>query len=389
MRVYRRSKGDVLQPTRFTPAVVTGFKQKPREWSGQYQQLPNPSTGIIFNPNHWKFYRSRDPLPEFDIVALSIDCAFKSAADNDFVAIQKWGGIGPRSYLLSYQKEHLGYAATKASIKAMNNEGLRASVILIEDRANGSAVIEELRSDDFFGASVIAIEPEGGKESRAYAASADAEAGNVYLPEDAPWLAGFLRTAAAFPRVAHDDDIDSLTQFLNWRRLRSQGILGVIENLKRIAAGGKDALEKLFARKPGEKPSVQVAITTKTGPPETRAAGGPPVDTTKPDKCPACGFMTIIQGAGAPVGYFFCNQCHAVFDSQGDILSARGQTETCAASNTGLHIWRKIPGQQLKCDACGLQRWDGTPANTMGMSRAQWARQRTIYGQYDRPNRLL
>jgi predicted phage terminase large subunit-like protein len=121
------------------------------------------------------------------------------------------------SYLLECRTEHLGYTATKVAIKAMKARGLRANVILIEDKANGSAVIEELRREDL-GAALIAVNPEGGKESRAFAASADVEAGNVYLPDDAPWLSEFLHVHTNFPAVKHDDCVDSATQFLNWRR---------------------------------------------------------------------------------------------------------------------------------------------------------------------------
>jgi predicted phage terminase large subunit-like protein len=216
-RIVERHPGEVLQPERFPLAVVQGLKRKSREWAGQYQQRPAPASGIIFQPNWWRYYKSRDPLPKFDQVAISVDCAFKSAAENDYVSIQKWGAVGPRSYLLECRTEHLGYTATKVAIKAMKAGGLRANVILIEDKANGSAVVEELRREDL-GAALIAVNPEGGKESRAFAASADVEAGNVYLPEDAPWLSEFLHVHTNFPTVKHDDCVDSATQFLNWRR---------------------------------------------------------------------------------------------------------------------------------------------------------------------------
>ncbi len=184
LRIFRRKRGDTLQPGRFTADVVRGLKTKPREYSGQYQQEPSPESGVIFNPNWWRYYKSRE-LPELDLVVISVDCSFKSAAQNDYVSIQKWGQVGPRSYLVDCETQHLGFTATKAAVKAMQRNGRRASTILIEDKANGSAIIEELKKDPDFGAAVIAIEPEGGKESRAHAASTDVEAGNVHLPEDA------------------------------------------------------------------------------------------------------------------------------------------------------------------------------------------------------------
>ena len=260
-RVVERERGDVLQPERFTPAVVQGLKRTSREWAGQYQQRPAPASGIIFQPNWWRYYKSIDALPKFDQVAISVDCAFKSAAENDYVSIQKWGAVGPRSYLLECRTEHLGYTATKVAIKAMKAHGLRANVILIEDKANGSAVIEELRREDL-GAALIAVNPEGGKESRAFAASADVEAGNVYLPEDAPWLSEFLHVHTNFPAVKHDDCVDSATQFLNWRRTRvfRYGLLEYYERLQErqeAEAAGRVELQTCMAEIDGQQVLLQ------------------------------------------------------------------------------------------------------------------------------------
>jgi len=261
-RVHHRPRGDILLPERYSLSEIQGYKSHALVWSGQYQQQPCPTSGVIFNPSWWRYYKSSDGLPSFDRVVISVDCAFKAADENDFVGIQKWGAIGPRSYLLESRTEHLGYTATKAAIKAMNNHGLQAGTILIEDKANGSAVIEELQREDL-GPNVIAISPEGGKESRAYAASADCEAGNVYLPEDAPWLSEFLRVSAQFPRVRHDDSVDAMTQFLNWRRKRILRY-GFSEFCERITkAGGVDAY---FAQRERERSDREVtAINPKTG----------------------------------------------------------------------------------------------------------------------------
>jgi hypothetical protein len=137
----------------------------------------------------------------------------------------------------------------------MNAHGLRANVLLIEDKANGSAVIEELSREDL-GASVIAVNPEGGKESRAFAASADVEAGNVYLPENAPWLSEFLHVHTNFPAVKHDDWVDAATQFLNWRRTRvfRYGLLEYYERLQareEAQALGKVALQTCMVETDG------------------------------------------------------------------------------------------------------------------------------------------
>ena len=256
VRVVKRKRGDTLMPARFPQSVVAGLKAKAREWSGQYQQDPTPETGVIFNPAWWKFYRQTS-APEMELVVLSVDCSFKSGKEHDLVSIQKWGILGARSYLIEREAEHLGYVATKSVIRSMQH-GRPASCILIEDKANGSAIVEELKSDPDFDAAVIAVNPHGDKKSRAFAASADVEAGNVYLPEGAPWLPEFLRTMSTFPAARFDDDVDALSQFLNWRRTRSLS-LGLVDYLKSVAAGTRklvvSAAEKIVAApKPKERP---------------------------------------------------------------------------------------------------------------------------------------
>jgi predicted phage terminase large subunit-like protein len=252
-RIHKRPKGDILQPERCPPHVLSSLKAHSREWAGQEQQEPAPSGGIVFNPNWWNYYNARTPLPSFNSVVLSVDCAFKGREDNDYVAIHKWADAGPRRYLLNRKTEHLGYVATKAAIKAELREQQvpwclhkvpRASILIIEDKANGSAVIEELRRDPEIAASIIAIEPHGGKDSRGYTASADAEAGNVYLPEDAPWIGPFVQMFSHWSgegSIPHDDDIDAASQYLNWARDRIYGLAlyyeAQQEKLKAEAAG--------------------------------------------------------------------------------------------------------------------------------------------------------
>jgi predicted phage terminase large subunit-like protein len=96
---------------------------------------------------------------------------------------------------------------------------------LIEDKANGSAVIQML-SNEIPG--ILPVNPEGGKIARAAAVSPLIEAGNVYLPHPlyAPWVTEFIEECAAFPNGAHDDQVDAMTQaLLRWNLVPSQTIV--------------------------------------------------------------------------------------------------------------------------------------------------------------------
>lgn len=219
--------------------------------SAQYQQRPTPAEGVIFNPGHWKYYtRGEDSVPtetaprppRYEIVGISVDCTFKESTESDNVAIHVYGGVGPRNYLIEKDTCRRGYAATKNAIKAKKKLYPQASVCIIEDKANGSAVIEELRREAT-GMSIIAIEPAGGKTARAWAAQPDQEAGNSYLPIDDDETVLFIDLMSKFRgegSVAHDDDVDAYTQWVNWRRMHSLGFFAwAQERAEEIKAGKK------------------------------------------------------------------------------------------------------------------------------------------------------
>jgi predicted phage terminase large subunit-like protein len=90
----------------------------------------------------------------------------------------------------------------------------RARTKLIEDKANGPAIVDTLRHEI---PSIIAVDPEGGKEARAAATSPEVEAGNVYLPLHAPWRDDYIEEHASFPKSAHDDAVDQQSRaLLRW-----------------------------------------------------------------------------------------------------------------------------------------------------------------------------
>jgi predicted phage terminase large subunit-like protein len=105
--------------------------------------------------------------------------------------------------------------ATVQAIRGLTEKWPGAFAKLIEDKANGSAVIQML-AHDLPG--IIPVNPGGGKVARAQAIAPLVEAGNVYLPHPdyAPWVCDFIEECAAFPNGAHDDQVDAMTQALLW-----------------------------------------------------------------------------------------------------------------------------------------------------------------------------
>ena len=198
--------------------------QGTRAWTALYQGAPSPGEGAILKREWWEFYDSplwlvRDDgsylTADLDAeVMLSMDCSFKDTSVSDFVCIQVWMRRGVKAYLLDQVCERMDFVRTCFELIAMSAKWPQATLKLIEDKANGPAVIASLRSKVN---GIVPEEPQGSKEARAYAVSPLVEGRDVYLPDPtlAPWVGGFIEQCAAFPQGTHDDMVDTATQALN------------------------------------------------------------------------------------------------------------------------------------------------------------------------------
>ena len=87
-----------------------------------------------------------------------------------------------------------------------------AQRVLIEEAANGAAIIETLQKE----LNIIPVKPKGGKVSRVNAVSAAIEGGHVFLPQDAAWVEEYIDQWTVFPNGKHDDMVDATSQALHW-----------------------------------------------------------------------------------------------------------------------------------------------------------------------------
>jgi predicted phage terminase large subunit-like protein len=96
--------------------------------------------------------------------------------------------------------------------------------VLIEDKASGTQLIQELVADGLWAAT--RYQPQADKVMRLHAQTETIENGFVRLPEAAPWLAAYLDELTSFPYSRHDDQVDSTAQALDWlkRAGREDGI---------------------------------------------------------------------------------------------------------------------------------------------------------------------
>jgi predicted phage terminase large subunit-like protein len=93
-------------------------------------------------------------------------------------------------------------------------------VVLIEDTGTGTALIQDLRY--YHEIRAIGIKPEGEKETRLATVSPIIEQGSVYFPKQAAWLGELLDELLRFPQTKFADQVDSVSQYLNWARARSR-----------------------------------------------------------------------------------------------------------------------------------------------------------------------
>ena len=215
----RKEEGELLFPTLLPKPVLEQLKKDlgSYAYAGQYQQRPVPAGGGILKREWFKrrwVLPGQDaveglecrPVPtQFDHISVWTDAAFKKTEDSDRVAIGVFGVKGVDLYLLHLVWDRMGFGDTVKALEHIRASWPQLSGIYIEDKANGSAIIETLRGKI---AGVIAVEPEGGKEARIQAVAPFVEAGNLWLPLSAPWVEDYIVEACSFPKAPHDDAID-------------------------------------------------------------------------------------------------------------------------------------------------------------------------------------
>jgi predicted phage terminase large subunit-like protein len=238
----RERAGELLWPERFDDKAIAELKTRLGSYgaAGQLQQRPSPAEGGMLKRYWWQYWQPKGAnlppvtvkqqdgsyrnyeaveLPEsFDEVIQSWDMAFKDekaakGGKPDFVAAGVWGRKGANKYRLDEVHDRLDFPATCSAVIALSASHPKAITKLVEDKANGAAVIAQLKSKI---PGLIPVEPEGGKIVRANAVAPEIESGNVYLPHPLlkPWTDAFIEECAAFPNGANDDRVDEMTQAL-------------------------------------------------------------------------------------------------------------------------------------------------------------------------------
>lgn len=221
-----REPGEFLESARGrTPEQWQAIKTRvgSRTWNALYQGRPTSAEGNMFKRDHWGQYDvpmwlEREDgariVTHYDDLLISWDMTFKKTEGTDKVSGQVWMRRGADAFLLDRVNRRMDFVDTLQAFNQLSARWPQAVLKLVEDKANGPAVISMLGRKV---PGIVPEEPHGGKEARAAAVSPLVEAGNVWLPspELAPWIGEFIDEAAGFPTATHDDDVDAMTQALN------------------------------------------------------------------------------------------------------------------------------------------------------------------------------
>ena len=206
-RRFIRRQGEALHPEREPLEVLDRIRRTIGEYhfAGQYQQSPAPLGGGLVKAEWFKRYRHSELPARFDRIVQSWDTANKATELSDFSVCTTWGVKGKELFLLAVFRQKLEYPALKRAVR--EQLGLfKATVVLVEDKASGTQLIQELIRDGCHA--VTRYQPTTDKVMRLHAQTALIENGFVRIPEDAPWLAEYLHELTVFPKGKHDDQAD-------------------------------------------------------------------------------------------------------------------------------------------------------------------------------------
>lgn len=227
---YSWNRGELLDPVRFPQEVLDQARLDlaAQGYSAQYLQNPVAAEGNLLRMEWFKRFEVPIERQMFDRVIQSWDPAATDLPTSDYSVCTTWGMLADRYFLLDITRERLDYPRLKRAVIAQRAKW-HAEFVIIERTSNGLALVQQLRSEGQL--SPVAWPPPGmrqlDKAERLLAQTGQIEEGRVWLPAQLEGLDAFLSELRAFPSGRYDDQVDSLTQLLewssrNWRKLKME-----------------------------------------------------------------------------------------------------------------------------------------------------------------------
>ena len=194
--------------------------------------MPAPQGGGMVKVAWFRTYAPNEVPALFDRIVQSWDTANKATELSDFSVCTSWGIAGKDLYLLHVLRKRMEYPELKRAVCAQA-EAFNANVVLIEDKASGTQLIQELVELGLHA--VTRYQPQSDKIMRMHAQTAMIENGFVHLPKEAGWRAEYLHELTVFPGGKHDDQVDSTAQLLDWLKQAGREPRGIYQYYKELA----------------------------------------------------------------------------------------------------------------------------------------------------------
>lgn len=214
----RKKEGELLFEKRFPQSVIKQYKTSMGSYgyAAQCQQRPSPRGGGVIHGTDFKRYTK---LPKFEYRKIFGDTAMKTGEHNDYSVFELWGACGDDAYLIDimrgkWEAPELKRRAVDFWNKHVKDKNGVLRSLEIEDKASGTGLIQDLRTKS--GIPVKGIKREGmriHRDSRVQDCTPYIEAGHVWIPEEAEWVADFINECESFTlndSHANDDQVDPM-----------------------------------------------------------------------------------------------------------------------------------------------------------------------------------
>jgi predicted phage terminase large subunit-like protein len=211
--VWERKKGELLRPDAFTKQDVRRLRcSKQPGFETLYQQNPGGRDRLRIKAEFFPAFSAADQPMESPVI-LSIEPGQKGGPTNSFSVIQAWAPKDGAHLLLDQWREHASYPEFRSQARQFIRT-YRPSAVLIEDTGQGPSLSSEIRPQN--GMELVPITPVGDKVERLRRHRGAIRDGLVRLPQGAVWRAEFISEATQFPYGLFDDQMDALSQYLDW-----------------------------------------------------------------------------------------------------------------------------------------------------------------------------
>ncbi len=218
-QVHHRRKDDVLCPEREPLEILDQIRIDMGNFAfaAQYGQDPTPPGGNRIRLDWFGQYDASEERrrEDFQFIAQSWDTALTAEPTSDFSVGMTWGFREDHWYLLDCHRARMDFPDLKREVLSLANRWI-ADIVLIELAGSGISLFQQLRQDDRRDWRYVGTQPLLDKATRVEAQTARLETRRFLLPDHARWLDELRRELLAFPMAKHDDQVDALTQFVEW-----------------------------------------------------------------------------------------------------------------------------------------------------------------------------